>query len=140
MSTVVFMYFNCLTLLLHMIFQGNRMMIVKNSYQLPIWPVMPVVCYCHQLFVLLFATVLILTLYKTYFFITILLDSVDHACSSAFWKKVEPIFASLSVQDLPYFSQQVITKICHDNDALLFVCFQWTLSFFTFFYVIFWIS
>ncbi|PSR98782.1 Neuron navigator 3 like, partial [Actinidia chinensis var. chinensis] len=30
-----------------------------------------------------------------------------HACSSAFWKKVEPIFASVSIQDPPYFSQQV---------------------------------
>ncbi|GFZ06013.1 hypothetical protein Acr_18g0001830 [Actinidia rufa] len=34
-------------------------------------------------------------------------NASDHACSSAFWKKVEPIFAFLNVQDLPYFSQQV---------------------------------
>ncbi|XP_057471533.1 uncharacterized protein LOC130760299 isoform X2 [Actinidia eriantha] len=30
-----------------------------------------------------------------------------HACSSSFWKKVEPIFASVSLKDTSYFSQQV---------------------------------
>ena len=37
----------------------------------------------------------------------------DLACSSSFWKKMEPFFASVSLEDVSYLKQEVATRI-HD--------------------------
>lgn len=52
--------------------------------------------------------------------IKILFAFVDHACSSSFWKKVEPIFASVSLQDRLDVSGQVVTRICNVGFICLF--------------------
>lgn len=39
----------------------------------------------------------------------------DLACNSSFWKKMEPFFASVSLEDTSYLKQEVATRI-HDYD------------------------
>lgn len=45
------------------------------------------------------------------------LASADNAFSSLFWRKMEPIFSSVSSSDISYFSQQVVTRICDNHSG-----------------------
>lgn len=36
---------------------------------------------------------------------------VDFACSSSFWKKMEPIFGPVSLEEASYLKEQVVAKI-----------------------------
>lgn len=56
-----------------------------------------------------------------WYIIYIFFISVDLACSSAFWKKIEPIFAPVSSKDKTYLSTQVGT-VCTDNFKLFYIC------------------
>lgn len=54
-----------------------------------------------------------MTFYAT--FCTLLVfwcSNVDVACSSPFWRKMESIFAPVSLEDSSYLKQQVATKNC----------------------------
>lgn len=86
------------------------MMTMKNLWLLQIMLVMldvrhhylSIFCFrCTNIIYLKFSILVFVTLFFTAF--------IDLACSSAFWKKMEPIFAPVSSKDKIYLSQQVGT-------------------------------
>lgn len=52
--------------------------------------------------------------------ISVLFAFEDLACSGSFWKKMEPFFASVNLEDTSYLKQGVATRIHDYNYELYF--------------------